>query len=210
MIRKLLVVGALVAGVVALGAGPAFAHVEIEREGSVGSDGTVDATLSVPNERDDAGTVEISLVFPDGADITEAQAEAVEGWNAEVTTGTDGDVEEITWTGGPLTGEDEVELPVSLGPIPDGTEEIEFDAVQTYDDGEVVRWVEPTPEGGDEPEHPAPVLLISGEASAHDDSGGHDDGLSTGAIVAIVIGAVVVIALIVWLVRRRRAPTATG
>jgi len=32
MIRKLLVAGALVAGVIALGAGPAFAHVEIERE----------------------------------------------------------------------------------------------------------------------------------------------------------------------------------
>jgi hypothetical protein len=115
------------------------------------------------------------------------------------------------WTGGPLTGEEEAELPLSLGPVPDGTEEVEFTALQTYDDGDVVRWVEPTPEGGEEPEHPAPVLLITGEESAHEASESHDDGMSTGAIVAIVIGAVIVIALVVWLVMRARgrakAPT---
>ena len=50
MIRKLAVVGAIVTGVVALVAGPAFAHVEIERDGEVGADGVVATTLHVPNE----------------------------------------------------------------------------------------------------------------------------------------------------------------
>ena len=31
-------------------------------------------------------------------------------------------------------------------------------ATQTYSDGEVVRWDEPTPSSGEEPEHPAPAL----------------------------------------------------
>jgi uncharacterized protein YcnI len=212
MIRKLLVAGALVAGVIALGAGQASAHVEIEREGRVGGDGTVEATLTVPNERDDAGTVRVELVFPDGVRIANAQPATVDDWTATVEKSDTGDVESVVWTGGPVAGEEDVELPLSIGPVPEGTEEIEFDAVQTYDDGEQVRWIEPTPEGGEEPEHPAPVLLISGEASAHEESESHDDGLSTGAIVAIVIGAVVVIALIVWLVVRSRgrakAPTA--
>lgn len=39
-----------------------------------------------------------------------------------------------------------------------------FLAVQTYDSGEVVRWIEPTPEGGEEPESPAPVLSMTGAA----------------------------------------------
>jgi uncharacterized protein YcnI len=211
MIRKLLVAGALVAGVVALGAGPAFAHVEIEREGQVGSDGTVEATLTVPNEKDDAGTVKVELVFPDDPGIRNAQPGTVDGWTASVEKSDDGDVASVTWTGGPITGEEDAELPLSLGPVPDGTEEVDFTALQTYDDGDVVRWVEPTPEGGEEPEHPAPVLLISGEESAHAESESHDDGLSTGAIVAIVIGAAIVIALVVWLVMRARgrakAPT---
>jgi uncharacterized protein len=211
MIRKLLVAGALVVGVVALGAGPAFAHVEIEREGQVGSDGTVEATLGVPNEQDDAATVRVELVFPDEPGIQNAQPGTVDGWTASVEKNDAGDVESVVWTGGPLTGEEEAELPLSLGPVPDGTEEVEFTALQTYDDGDVVRWVEPTPEGGEEPEHPAPVLLITGEESAHEASESHDDGMSTGAIVAIVIGAVIVIALVVWLVMRARgrakAPT---
>jgi hypothetical protein len=44
MIRKQVVVGSIVTGVVVLVAGPAFAPVEIERDGEVGADGMV-ATL---------------------------------------------------------------------------------------------------------------------------------------------------------------------
>jgi uncharacterized protein YcnI len=214
MIRKLLVTGAIVAGVVALGAGTAFAHVEIEREGEVGSDGTVNASLTVPNEEPDAGTVRVELVFPDSPGLTEAEAEPVEGWTATVEKSADGDVESVSWTGGPLTGEEKVDLPISLGPVPEGTDEIDFTALQTYDDGQVVRWVDPTPEGGEEPEHPAPVLLISGEPEEHEattTSESHDDdsGLSTGAIIAIIVAVIIVIVLIVWLVRRRRSSTST-
>jgi periplasmic copper chaperone A len=207
MIRKLLVAGAIVAGVVALGAGSAFAHVEIEREGQVGSDGTVEATLTVPNERDDAGTVKIELVFPDTPAVSDAQANEVAGWTATVEKDDEGDVESVVWTGGPIEGEEEIELPLTLGPVPDGTEEIDFDALQTYDDGDEVRWIEATPEGGEEPEHPAPVLLITGAASAHDDAEGHDDGMSTGVIVAIVVGVVVILGLSGWLLSRSRRNT---
>lgn len=207
---RLLVAGAVVAGVVALVAGPAFAHAEIEREGQVGSDGMVEATLSVPNEEPDAGTLKIELVFPDTPAITDAQAGEVDGWTATVEKSVGGEVESVTWTGGPITGENRVELPLTLGPVPEDTEEVDFTALQTYDNGDVVRWVEPTAEGGEEPEHPAPVLLVSGEASAHDESdANHDDGLSTAAIVGIVAGVIIVVALIVWLVRRRRAGAST-
>jgi uncharacterized protein YcnI len=208
MIRKLAMLGAVVTGVVALVAGPAFAHVEIERQGAVSSAGVVDAKLVVPNEKDDAGTVTIELVFPATPKLTEFEAEAVEGWTATVKKTSDGSVESVTWTGGPLTGEEEAELPISVGDVPEDVDAVDFKAVQTYDDGDVVRWIDPTPEGGEEPEHPAPVLLVRGEASSHDDAdGSHDDGLSTGAIIAIVVGVIIVLGAIGLMISRSRKKT---
>jgi hypothetical protein len=50
------------------------------------------------------------------------------------------------------------------GPLPKNVNQLEFKASQTYSDGEVVQWIEPTVKGGAEPEHPAPVLKL-GKAS---------------------------------------------
>lgn len=212
MIRKLAVVGAIVTGVVALVAGPAFAHVEIEREGEVSATGVVDAKLMVPNEKTDAGTVTIELVFPATPKLTTVEAEAVEGWTATVKKASDGSVEAVTWTGGPLTGKEEAELPISVGDVPEGVDAVDFKAVQTYDDGDVVRWIEPTPPGGEEPEHPAPVLLVKGESSEHDEaeeagheaSDTHEDSDNTGVIIAIVVGVVIVLGGLGFVLSRTR------
>ena len=210
MIRKLAIVGAIVTGAVALVAGPAFAHVEIEREGDVSSAGVVEATLSVPNEKTDAGTVTIELVFPATPKLDTVAPEAVNGWTATVKKAADGAVESVTWTGGPLTGEEEAELPLSIGDVPEDVDAVDFKAVQTYDDGDVVRWIDPTPPDGEEPERPAPVLLVRGEASSHDDTDGHhDDGLSTVAIAGIVVGVLIVLVVIGLVIRRSRKKTGT-
>jgi uncharacterized protein YcnI len=212
MIRKLAVVGAIVTGVVALVAGPAFAHVEIERDGKVSADGVVAATLHVPNESKTAGTVKIELTFPATPKLTTVEAQAVNGWTATVTKSSSGDVQAVTWSGGPVTGNTEMEFPFSIGDVPNNVDTVDFKAVQTYDDGEVVRWIEPTPPGGEEPEHPAPVLTVRGEAS-HEDAAApaadhsksdSDDGLSTGAIVAIVVGVIIVLALLGFVLSRTR------
>jgi uncharacterized protein len=50
---------------------------------------------------------------------------------------------------------------VQAGPLPKNVGQLEFKALQTYSDGEVVQWIEPTVKGGDEPEHPAPVLKLT-------------------------------------------------
>jgi len=224
MIRKLLVAGALVAGVIALGAGPAFAHVEIEREGEVGSDGVVSAQVTVPNEEANAATTKLELVFPDTPALTTAQPAAVTGWTAAVQKSPSGNVTSIVWTGGPLSGSAKVVFPFTVGPIPAGTKTITFKGLQTYNNGDVVRWIEPTPPGGAEPEHPSPVLTVVGKQPVDDAAppggNGHtaaattshsssDDGMSTGAIVAIVIGVIIVVALVVWLIMRSRRRTKT-
>jgi uncharacterized protein YcnI len=215
MIRKLAVVGAIVTGVVVLIAGPAFAHVEIERDGAVGADGIVATTLHVPNEETNAGTVKVELVFPESPVLKTAMPGAVAGWTATVQRNPSGVVTGVTWTGGPLTGDQGVELPLSLGTIPANVKTVEFKALQTYNNNTVVRWIEVTPAGGAEPEHPAPVLTARGTQPVGDDAAANtptrpavpkssDDGLSTGAIVAIVIGVVIVLALLGFILSRTR------
>ena len=51
------------------------------------------------------------------------------------------------------------------GPLPKNVNQLVFKASQTYSDGDVVQWIEPTVKGGAEPEHPAPVLKL-GKASS--------------------------------------------
>ncbi len=216
MIRRLVVVGAIVTGVVALVAGPAFAHVEIERTGDVTNAGTLNASLHVPNEEDGAGTVKVTLVFPATPVLKTAEPQLVDGWTFNVEKDPVGDVTQIVWTGGPLTGSKVVTFPMTLGAIPAGTSTIGFKALQTYDNNDVVRWIEATPANGDEPEHPAPVLYVKGNPPPEGDSAAtttkdtskttssSDGGMSTGVIVAIVLGAVVVLALLAWVLSRSR------
>ncbi len=213
MIRKLVVVSTIITGVVVLVAGPAFAHVEIERDGQVGADGVVNTTLHVPNEETNAGTVKVQLVFPANPVLKTATAGAVNGWTATVQKNPAGAVTAVTWTGGPLTGSQKVEFPLSLGTIPADTKTVQLKALQTYDNNTIVRWIEVTPAGGAEPEHPAPVLTVRGKQPVDDDAASttdtratshSDDGMSTGVIVAIVIGVVIVLALLGFILSRTR------
>jgi hypothetical protein len=156
-------------------------------------------------------------VFPADPKLKTAEPEAVNGWTATVQKNAAGEVTAITWTGGPLTGEDEIALPLSIGDVPKDVDAVDFKALQTYNDasGTVVRWIEPTPAGGEEPEHPAPVLTVRGDAEGHDDEAAdHDDSAasdshessddSTGVTIAIIVGVVVVLAILGFILSRSR------
>jgi hypothetical protein len=95
-------------------------------------------------------------------------------------------------------------------------DQIVFKALQTYSDGDIVRWIdEPAP--GVEADHPAPVLKLTPGGDAHgdpaDDSAdmAADTGGSSGAalgfgIAGAVLGAA---ALAVALLAYRRSSTPT-
>ena len=77
----------------------------------------------------------------------------------------------------------------------------------------MVRWIEPTPPGGEEPEHPAPVLTLRGEAEGHDDVASQDDGGSdshessddsSGVIIAVVVGVLVLLAILGFVLSHAR------
>ena len=80
--------------------------------------------------------------------------EPVDAFGQEVTEV----VDTVTWTGGEIGAGEFDTFSLSVGPLPEDVDELAFPAIQTYSSGEEVAWIEPTPEGGEEPERPAPVL----------------------------------------------------
>jgi periplasmic copper chaperone A len=242
---------ALAATAAAVLAAPAAAqaHVTLQpKEVPAGSFTRLD--VRVPNERDDSGTVKVQVQFPDG--IASASYEAVPGWRVKVVKEEAPEpidlhgeevteqVDTITFTGdgkqGIVKPSEFRDFGLSLR-TPDGEpgETVTFKAVQTYESGEVVRWI--GPEDSDEP---APTVTLAaapdahgggttGSAGAQEPAGGDTptqsgaeepaaventsgtaaesaDGGSDGlSIAALIVGALGLIAGVAGLIMGRRA-----
>jgi uncharacterized protein YcnI len=225
--------GVVVAATIGLLAAPAGAHVTVDpSEAEQGGRATL--TFRVPNESDTASTISLEVNVPEDVVIPSLRVKPVPGWTAEVEYRTlaapipdeDGDISEsvskVTWTGGAIGPGEYEEFDVSVGPLPEDVDAIAFPVIQTYDDGDVARWIEETPENGEEPDRPAPVLALTA-ATADDDGAGAEpaatDGASEGAatatdadddggsdalaIVALVVGGLGVVLGALALVRGR-------
>ena len=227
--RKLVLMLSAMVGIV-LVAGPAYAHVTVDpSQANQGGDATF--TFTVPNERDNASTIQVEVDLPAANPIGSVSVQPVPGWTVAVEKATlakpvttdDGQVTEavskITWSGGTIKPGEFQQFPVSMGPLPD-TKELVFKALQTYSDGTVVRWIETTPAGGGEPDHSAPVVTLE-KATANADhhvaavateastgsTTGDKPSSDTLGIVGIVVGALGVILGGVALTRTGRAKT---
>ncbi|WP_344107950.1 DUF1775 domain-containing protein [Kribbella alba] len=197
------VVGICIAGVLLLGAIPAFAHVHVHPDKEV-KPGTTDVQLTfhVPNERASAHTVAVRVRLAAG--LAGVHAENSPGWTATPEPGAQGTLSAVTWKGGSIGGGDGVDFAVHVDRLPTGVAQLTFAVDQTYDDGEVVSWSEATTEGSPEPEHPAPVLVLDGaESAAAPGTAGVTgaSGASGGAArtAAVVTAAVALPALLVLL-----------
>jgi uncharacterized protein YcnI len=223
----------------------AAAHVTVQPS-TAPAGGFTRLDVRVPNERDDKGTVKVDLKLPPG--FVTASYEPVPGWKVKVTKekldkpikveGFDvtEQVGRITWTG---VGRDGVIPPGAFQDfglsvaMPKGKagEKLTFKALQTYQGGEIVRWI--GPEGSDEP---APVVTLTeaaeggghgapgsepatgggqGAPGSEPDSGAApapaaaEDGSSDGlAIAALAAGALGLLAGIGGLLAARRARSA--
>ena len=175
--RRTLRFGAAITAAAVIGAiglaGAASAHVTVN-PGEATQGGFTKVSFRVPNERDDAGTTRVEVFLPADAPVAFVSTQPVPGWTAvakktklakpieahgnpisEV-------VSQITWTAGPgadIKAGQFQEFPVSMGPLPT-VDKMIFRALQTYSNGEVVRWIDPPAADGSEPEHPAPVLTL--------------------------------------------------
>jgi uncharacterized protein YcnI len=191
----------------------AAAHVTIQPN-TAAAGGFTRVDVRVPNERDDAGTTKVRVQFPPGFEFVSYEPRA--GWKVDVKKSGDA-VSEITWTGegdqGVIAPGQFLDFGLSLK-MPEGKagDTLTFKALQTYDSGEVVRWI--GPEDADEPAPQVTLTEATGEAAhaapaksaaapASDDEGG--DGLAIAALVVGVLGLLAGAAALVA-TRRVRVP----
>jgi uncharacterized protein YcnI len=182
----------------------AEAHVTLQPD-QAPAGGFARLDVRVPNERDDASTTKVEVKFPPG--FAEVSTEPVPGWTAKVTksklakpvTTDEGEkitdqVSTITWTGSATEGRigpgqfQDFGLSVALPDEPGKS--LTFKALQTYSNGEVVRWI-----GAPDAEEPAPrVKLTAAPAATTPAQPKSDSSDDTGAptwlaVLALVLGA---------------------
>jgi periplasmic copper chaperone A len=223
------------AGVAVLGlAGPASAHVSVTpSEATQG--GYAALTFRVPNEKDNASTTKLEVAMPTDTPLASVSVKPVPGWTVATTTSklakpvktADGELTEaitrITWTASKpanaIAPHQFQEFSISGGPMP-AADKLVFKALQTYSNGEIVRWIEEPADGAAEPEFPAPVVKLakdSGDGESTDTSeaasatSANDD--SDGSGLAIGLGAAGLVAgvagLVAGLLALRRATAGT-
>jgi uncharacterized protein YcnI len=205
----------------------AQAHVTVQPN-EVPAGGFTRLDVRVPNEEDNATTNKVQLQLPSG--FAEASYEPVSGWRVDVKKQKlaqpiqtdDGPVTEevrrITWTAtdpaAALQPGQFQDFGLSVA-MPDSAKEgdvLTFPAIQTYDNGDIVRWIGPP-----DSEHPAAQVTLTapqdehasasgGSSSGEDPSSDDGDGAPTWlVVVALVLGAAGLLAGGAALARSRRS-----
>lgn len=174
--RRTLIVAAVAAASLAF-AGLAQAHVTLHPN-ALPSGGYVVVDIRVPNERPTANTTKVDVQFPSG--FYSVSTEAVPGWKATVEyrklakpitvngQTQSQEVDQVIYTG-KLPPSQFVEFPISVAmPKAKAGTILTFKALQTYSNGEIVRWIGPP--GADTP---APqVKVTSADSPVADYPGG--------------------------------------
>jgi uncharacterized protein YcnI len=145
-------VPAAAAALVILAAAAASAHVTVHSPGAR-EGGSATLTFKVPNEESNASTKQVEIDFPTATPLTGITAEAPAGWTSQVTA------DKVVFSGGTISGDDEVLFPIKVAKLP-MSPTVVFKALQTYSDGNVVRWIDLAAPGAPEPAHPAPTLKL--------------------------------------------------
>ena len=165
--------------------------------------------VRVPTERDNASTTRITMKFPE--QILEARFQPVEGWKRTVKMAqldepidVEGEqvterIDTVTWSGGSIRPGEFQEFGVSFRTPEEAGTDLAFPTVQTYSNGEVVRWIGPA-----DADEPAPVVAVTepaaeeGEAVAPaatpaqetGSTGEEDESSDTLSIVQLIVGLV--------------------
>ena len=155
------------------------------------------ATLDVrvPGEQEGAYVKKVDTLFPAG--FTGVDYENVAGWTVKVIETKlatpieedgetiDTEVSQIVWTWtGPLGKVDNgqfINFPLSLAiPADAAGKALEFRTVQTYSNGQVVHWIEPSLTA----EHPSPRINVTAKGGVIQDIAGEEAGPPAGQTAA--------------------------
>ncbi|MFC4530658.1 DUF1775 domain-containing protein [Sphaerisporangium dianthi] len=163
---------------------PALAHVTIN-PGTAEKGGFTKVAFRVPNERDKASTTKLVIDLPVDHPLPFVSVRPVPGWKVEVTEtklakpvpSKYGEITEavtkITWSGGKIDPHQFQEFEVSMGFLPEDTDQLLFPATQTYSNGEVVKWADEPKADGSEAEHPVPALKLVAAGAKEGGDAGH-------------------------------------
>jgi uncharacterized protein YcnI len=220
--RRVATVTGLTAVAVVSLCGSASAHVTVHSDDAVRGASDAAVMFRTPNEEDHAATVKLQVFFPTRHPLLDVLVEPHPGWHFTTKVSTlptpvttdDGKitsaVSEVTWTAdstknGLQPGEAD-DFVVTAGQLPTSPTAT-FRALQTYSNGDVVKWIESQAPGADEPEHPAPVLRLAPDHStdtvattapstqATAASASSSDGVGRGLAIAALVVALVAAAL---------------
>jgi uncharacterized protein len=229
--KKFIAPAAVAVGLLGVAA-PAMAHVTLQPS-EAPADGFTRLSVRVPNERDNASTTRVQVKFPPG--FYSVSYEPVADWSVDVKMRkldqpaeqfgekVTEEVAQVSFsTAGPGIAPGQFRdfgLSLKMPNEAAGTA-LTFKALQTYSNGEVVRWIGPP-----DAEEPAPQVTltaaeeeeagaghtteaaaepVSAETSASDGEDDDDDGPSTGlVIVALILGALGLVAGTAALMRTR-------
>lgn len=204
-----------------------------------GAFATVD--VRVPGEQEGAYVTKVDVLFPQG--FVGVDYENVPGWSTKVIEGKlatpiqedgqtiDTEVSQIVWTWkGPLGKVQNgqfVDFPLSLAiPADAAGKALEFRTVQSYSNGQVVHWIDPSLTS----EHPSPRVNVTAQGGTIEDVAGEEAGPQAGqtgngqqpasvsaaaskpadaaskglGIAALILGALGLIAGLLALMRTRR------
>jgi uncharacterized protein YcnI len=225
-LRRATIIGATVGATMLLFAAPALAHITITPD-SVPAGSAAVLTLHVPNEEAHADTVKVDVQIPTGHPIAQLLVQPVPGWSVSVRTiklakpittddGTFSQaVSEVIWSGGRIVPGQFQSFTISADPMPTGIRELTFKAIQTYSNGDNVRWIDLPQPGQPAPDHPAPTVALTTvtapagaiRASAAP-AGSGTDGLSRALALAGLLVALLAGLLALTTARRARRLTA--
>jgi len=200
---KTLVTGAVAVAALS-GAVPASAHVTVHADDATSGATDVAVTFRVPNEDERASTVKVQVFFPTVTPLLDVLVQPHPGWTATARAG-----KYVTWTArSPAdalhTGQS-ADFVVTVGKLPDASA-VTFKALQTYSNGNIVRWISVAAPGAPEPDQPAPILALRTSSGRVPPipitSAPESDGVGRGLGIAALV--VALLALIAAVRPRRR------
>ena len=199
MKRRIVAAGAALAAAALIAPAGAGAHISLHPNTiPAGAFATLD--VRVPGEQEGAYVTKVDVLFPAG--FTGVDYENVPGWSTRIIEEKlatpikedgetiDTEVSQIvwTWTGplGKVQNGQFINFPLSLA-IPSDAEgkALEFRTVQSYSNGQVVHWIDPSLTA----EHPSPRINVTAKGGVIQDVAGHEAGPEAGQSGAVAATA---------------------
>ncbi|GAA1979463.1 hypothetical protein GCM10009718_15320 [Isoptericola halotolerans] len=165
---------AVVAAVMLAPAGPAAAHVIVDRAEPHG-DGTAAVTFTFDHGCDGSPTDAVRITLPDGVEALAAGAP--DGWSAEVTS------DQVRWEGEPIPDGEVTELTVDVEMVGTPGQSFVFPAVQECTSGDGYAWADTDPSGA----YPAPTLVATATVLAASPAPVAPPSVPLGPLAAVLV-----------------------